>query len=77
MTDNNIQEIDDREQRDLAQRLAAASEVLDFDGALRIVRWRPAEAEKRIQMEEEMAKRQEERDRARERRRRALIEEFG
>jgi hypothetical protein len=69
--------MNDREQRELARRLAAGSDVLDFDGALRIVQWRPANAEKLIQMREETAKRQKAQDRARERRRRALIEDFG
>jgi hypothetical protein len=65
------------EQRELARQLAASSEVLDFDQALGIVQWRPAEAERLIRMKEEMAKGQEERDRARARRKRALIEDFG
>jgi len=69
--------MNEREQRDLAQQLAASSEVLDFEGALDIVRWRPSRAEKLIRMREEMTKRQQERECLRERRRRALIEDFG
>jgi hypothetical protein len=69
--------MNEREQRDLAQRLATSSDVLDFEGALRIVEWRPARAERLIRMREEMAERQKERARLREQRRRALIEDFG
>jgi len=50
---------------------------LDFERALRIVQMRPADAERILRRREETAKRQAERDRARERRKRALIEEFG
>ena len=77
MTESKFVVMNEREQRDLAQQLADISDVLDFDRALRIVRFRPAEAEKLIRMGEEMAEAQEERDRARERRRQALVEEFG
>jgi len=66
----------EREERDLAQRLAKDSEVFDFDRALELVRRRPAGAEKLVRMSEEMEKRQEERARARERRRQALIEDY-
>lgn len=69
--------MDEREQRDLARRLAEGSESLDFERALRIVQMRPADAERILRRREETAKRQAERDRARERRKRALIEEFG
>jgi len=69
--------MDESQQRELAQQLAAKSEVLDFDRAFRIVKWRPEEAERLIRIKEEMARGQEERNRARERRKRALIEDFG
>lgn len=67
----------EREERDLAHRLADGSNVFDFNRALELVKRRPAEAEKLVRMKEEFAKRQEERARARERRRQAFIEEFG
>jgi len=67
----------EREERDLAHRLTENSNVFDFDRALEVVKLRPAEAEKLVRMDEEIAKRQEERARARERRRQAFIEEFG
>ncbi|MGN6664092.1 MAG: hypothetical protein ACTHK6_07825 [Solirubrobacterales bacterium] len=67
----------EREERDLAHRLTDGSNVFDFDRALELVKRRPAEAEKLVRMDEEFAKRQEERARARERRRQAYIEEFG
>jgi len=66
----------EREERDLAQRLAKDSDVFDFDRALELVRRRPAGAEKLVRMSEEMERRQEERARARERRRQALIEDY-
>jgi len=67
----------DREQRDLAHRLAEDSNVFDFDRALEVVQRRPADAERLLRMKEENAQRQAERARARERRERALIEDFG
>jgi hypothetical protein len=66
----------EREERDLAARIAANSEVFDFDRALELVRRRPAGAERLVRMDEEMAHREKQRARARERRRRALIEDF-
>jgi hypothetical protein len=67
----------EQEKRNLAQRLAKDSNVFDFERALELVRRRPAKAEELIRMREEFAKGQEERARARERRRQAFIEEFG
>lgn len=67
----------EQEKRSLAHRLAKDSDVFDFERALEIVQWKPAEAERLVRMQEEMEKRQEERARARERRRQAFIEEFG
>jgi len=67
----------EREQRDLAHRLSEDSNVFDFDRALELVQWRPAEAEKLIHMQEEMVKRQAERARAREQLLLAIREEFG
>jgi hypothetical protein len=66
----------EREARDLAARIAKDSDVFDFDGALKLVRRRPAGAEQLVRMDEEMEQRQQQRTRARERRRRALIEDF-
>jgi len=43
----------EREQRDLARRLAEGSNVFDFEKALELVQWRPAEAEKLLRMREE------------------------
>lgn len=67
----------DREQRNLAHRLAEGSEVFDFERALEVVRRRPAEVDKILRMREEHARSREERARAREGMRRALREEFG
>jgi len=66
----------EREERDLAARIAKKSEVFDFDRALELVRRRPAGAEELVQMDEEMEQREKQRALARERRRRALIEDF-
>jgi hypothetical protein len=65
-----------QEERDLARRLANDSDVFDFDRALELVKWRPAEAERLLRMQEKMERRQEERTRAAARRRQALIEDF-
>jgi len=67
----------EREERDLAWRLAEGSNVLDFTKALGIVELDPAEAERLIRMREESERREEERARLRERRRLALREDFG
>lgn len=67
----------EREERDLAHRLADGSNVFDFDRALVLVQEMPAEAERLIRMKEETAKLQEERARAREGMLLALREEFG
>lgn len=66
----------EREERDLAARIAKDSDVFDFDRALVLVRRRPADAEELVRMDEEMERRQRERVRAQKRRRRALIEDF-
>jgi hypothetical protein len=65
------------EQRDLAHRLCEASDRLNFDRALEIVRMRPAEAQEILDMYAEIERRDEERVRGRERRKRALIEDYG
>lgn len=67
----------EREQRELAWRLADGSEVFDFERALELVQRRPEKAESLIRMREEDAREQEEIDRAREQRKLALREEFG
>lgn len=69
--------MDEREQHELAKRLVEGSEVLDFERALLIVQFRPADAQRILRMREDTAKRQEERAQARRRRKRALIEDFG
>jgi hypothetical protein len=77
MTGDSFEAMDEAEQRDLARRLWEGSKVLDFDTALEIVRRRPDEARELLQMRTEMEKREEERVRGRERRKRALIEDYG
>jgi len=67
----------EREERDLAHRLADGSNVFDFDRALVLVQEMPAEAERLIRMKEETARRQQERARALEGMRIAFREEFG
>lgn len=67
----------EREERDLAQRLADDSNVFDFDRALELVKLRPMKAEELIRMQEETAKLQKERAHARKRLLAAIREEFG
>ena len=67
----------EQEERNLALRLARDSEVFDFERALELVRRRPAKAAELVRMQDEFKKGQEERARARERRRQAFVEEFG
>ena len=64
----------EREEKELAWRIADGSKVFDFETALELVRRRPGEAEKLIRNREERAKRQEELDRAYERLHRAALE---
>jgi hypothetical protein len=54
----------EREQRDLAHRLAQDSSVFDFDRALELVQHLPAEAERLIRDQEARKKRLEELNRA-------------
>jgi hypothetical protein len=77
MTKDMVEAMNEEEQRDQARRLCEASDLLDFDRALRIVRLRPGKAQKLLDMYAEMEKREEERVRGRERRKRTLIEDFG
>lgn len=77
MTTGSVGAMNEREQRSLAERLADSSPVLGFDTALEIVKYRPAEAERLLRMREESARHKEEMDRARARRKRALIEDYG
>ena len=74
MTAGRFETMNEQEQRELARRLADDSEVLDFEKALDIVQWKPAEAERLLRMGDESKKRQEEFARNSERRRRALQE---
>lgn len=69
--------MNEEEQRDLARRLWEGSEVFDFDTALELVRTRPERARDLLRMRAEIKREQEESDRARERRRHALIEDYG
>jgi hypothetical protein len=64
----------EQEERDLARRLADDSDAFDFDRALEIVQWKPAEAERLLRMQKEMERRQEERARSLERLHRAALE---
>jgi hypothetical protein len=77
VTGSSFNAMNERDQRDLARRLANASNVLDFERALRVVEFDSAEAERLLREHEESQKRREERARAREGMRRALREEFG
>lgn len=67
----------EREERDLAWRLADGSRVLDFEKALKLVKYKPVEAEELIRNREKRKRSSEEIARNRERRRRAFIEDFG
>ncbi|HEU5252218.1 MAG TPA: hypothetical protein VFU16_02695 [Solirubrobacterales bacterium] len=64
----------DREQRDMARRIAENSNVFDFETALELVLQMPADAEKILRMREESAKEEEELDRAYERLHQAALE---
>lgn len=77
MTSGNFAAMNEAEQREMARRLWEGSEIFDFDTALELVRRRPNEARKLLQMDVEMERRQKESDRARERLHQALIEDFG
>jgi hypothetical protein len=76
VTEIKFEAMDGREQRELAWRLAEGSEVFDFETALRIVQAQPVEAERLLRDREKRKRLLEELDRARERRRLALREEF-
>ncbi|HET9198357.1 MAG TPA: hypothetical protein VFN92_08905 [Solirubrobacterales bacterium] len=67
----------EREERDLAWRLADGSRVFNYGKALEFVKYKPAEAEELIRNREKRKRSSEEFARQRERRRRALIEDFG
>lgn len=64
----------EQEERDLAWRLASGSRVLDFETALRLVQFEPAEAERLIRHREESEKQQRELERAFEGLHRAALE---
>jgi hypothetical protein len=74
MTRARFDGMNEQEQRDLARRLAKMSNVLDFEDALRVVRFDLAKAEKLLRMREEDERSGEELARAREERRLALLE---
>ncbi|HEY8502792.1 MAG TPA: hypothetical protein VIL21_08905 [Solirubrobacterales bacterium] len=67
----------EREERDLAWRLANGSSVFDFETALEFVKFKPAEAEQLIRNRARTKRNSEESARQRERRRLALREDFG
>ena len=77
MTKGMVGAVNEEEQRDQARRLCEVSDLLDFDKAFKIVRIRPADAQKILDRHAEREKREEERIRGRERRKRALIEDYG
>jgi hypothetical protein len=64
----------EQEKRDLAWRLADGSQVFDFEKALELVEFKPAEAERLIRNRERSQRRNEELDRAYERLRQAALE---
>ncbi|TMK58022.1 MAG: hypothetical protein E6G51_04405 [Actinobacteria bacterium] len=64
----------EREQRDLARRIADGSNVFDFEKALELVQLMPDEAEKLIRRREEGAKNRERLKRACERLHQAALE---
>ncbi len=77
MTKGMVGEMNEGEQREQARRLSEASNKIDFDRALRLVRLRPAKAQELLDRYAEMERCEEERVRGRERRKRALIEDYG
>jgi hypothetical protein len=77
MTSDSLETMNEADQHDLARRLWEGSDVFDFETALELVRQRPGVARELLQARAETKRRQEESDRARERRRRALIEDYG
>lgn len=77
MTSSSFKTMNSQEQRNLARRLAEASNVLDFEAALEVVQFDVKQAERLLRNREEEKEIKEEFARLRERRRRALIEEFG
>jgi hypothetical protein len=64
----------EQEARDLARRIAEDSEIFDFDLALELVHYRPAEAEKIIRDREEMREMMDNLTRANQRLHRAALE---
>ncbi len=67
----------EQEKRDLAWRLSDGSKVFDFEKALELVEYSPADAEELIRNRERTKRTKEEFARQRERRRQAFIEDFG
>jgi hypothetical protein len=74
MTDNRFEAVNEVEQHNLAQKLAAVSEVFSFEKALELVKVKQAKAEWLLRLHEESAKRKEERARTLERLHRATQE---
>jgi hypothetical protein len=66
----------EREEKDLAWRIAEGSEVFDFETALELVQRRPAEAERLLRNRQRGQERREELDRAFQRLRLAARELF-
>ena len=77
MTKGMVGAMNEEEQRDQARRLCEVSDRIDFDKALKIVQIRPADAQRILDRHAEMERCEEERARGRERRKRALIEDYG
>lgn len=74
MTEDRFRTMDEQEQRGLARRLADGSNILNFEAALRIVRARPADAERIVREREEWRDLLDEIDRTNERLHRAALE---
>jgi hypothetical protein len=77
MTVGKFNEMNEAEQRAMAQQLCEVSDQFEFDGALELVKWRPARAQELLDMRAEMKRQKKERERRLKRLRRALIEDFG
>ena len=77
MTSDTFEPMNESEQRDIARRLWEGSNVLNFETALEIVKRRPNEARKILQMRAESERRQAERARGQERLRQAFLEDYG
>ncbi len=74
MSSSKVTKVNEKEQRELARRIADGSRVLDFAAALQIVQHDPAGAEKMLRDREERKRLLKELARANERLHRAALE---